>query len=476
LLLLLTMMLACSTGPSTARWDYEKAKASEPGPDAGGAGEDGTAEPLWFVEGKPSALSVLPLARIEAVEVAGGKGYFRLAGSSAEFVPRGNNYIRLNKSDGGHHATFMPSSYDHTAVEHALGQMASHGYNVVRVFIDPGGWERPSGINGPWQTKSLDPAYMDAVADFVKTATRKGIYVMPVLDLFPFNEHYIGIAQPFDPDLVSINAYTLHMGHIQAKAAYLKDFINALSSRVGKPLLSTIFAYSLDNELYYTGRHKPFSSTTVSVTTADGNTYSMASAAERQQAADANTVLYAQLTSAAVKQVDPAALVTTGMYTFAAVGRDGPNGLLPVPGAGQEDRFPVRPRQLAAFAGLSFLDVHAYPFPAPYTLEQDLASSEWSHVDRSRPVIMGEMGAFKFAYPSLADAAVAMVAHQVDSCQYGLSGWLFWTYDSVEQPELWNLLDDSADDPPIEGAINRVLAPLMRPDPCASAGPIGQGV
>ena len=72
---------------------------------------------------------------------------------------------------------------------------------------------------------------------------------------------------------------------------------------------------------------------------------------------------------------------------------------------------------------------------------------------------MGEFGAVTSAHPSPAAALSALVAWQRDSCPYGIDGWLLWTWDTDEQPELWNALRGG-------GVIEQGLAPKSRPDPC----------
>ena len=69
-----------------------------------------------------------------------------------------------------------------------------------------------------------------------------------------------------------------------------------------------------------------------------------------------------------------------------------------------------------------------------------------------KPLLMGEFGAFKGPYGSPADAASALAAWQAASCPYGIDGWLVWTWDTDEQPELWNAQSGG-------GAIASALAP-----------------
>ena len=440
-----------------------------------GQGPDSEApDPTRVVQGAPG-----PLPRVELVEVPGGKGYLRQQGATSPFVPRGNNYVRLVDDPtykvSPYHSTFSPGRYDAAAAESALKQMETHGYNVVRVFIDSGDWDRENGINGLWAAKGLDGAYLDAFADFVRRATAHRVYVLPILERFPINWHYQSMTKPAVPNLKGWNALYMHAGHRVAKIAYVKDFIAALRARVGNAMLTTIIAYELENEMHANGDTPPFccastppfacannpsfACTGVVVQTADGLSYDMSDPAQRQQAWDANAVSYANALTAAIQSADPGALVTLGMFTPLAVGRAGPTGLLPIPGGGQEPRFPPRPASLSKYSNLSFLDIHIYSPNSGWTLDQDLASIEWDSVDKRRPVWVGEFGAFKTRYPVLTDAAWAMRDLQVSTCARGFSGWLFWTFDTVEQPELWTLSDAN-------GAINGVLAPTVRPNPC----------
>jgi len=99
--------------------------------------------------------------------------------------------------------------------------------------------------------------------------------------------------------------------------------------------------------------------------------------------------------------------------------------------------------------------VHVYPKGTSYAFDDDLASSQWAALNTRMPVLMGEFGARHKFYLTVTDAAYAMRDQQVASCSRRFRGWLFWTYDTVEQSYLWNLLDE-------RGAINGLLAPIAR--------------
>jgi hypothetical protein len=416
-----------------------------------------------------SALYALP--RLEAVRVgAQAQGFFRVKGTGTTFLPRGNNYIRLTSySHAGvtytYHSLFQPGSYDASAVDLAFAYMQSYGYNVVRVFVDEGHWTRAygatNGIAGHYDVLGMDAAYLDNVADLIAKAEARGLYVVLSLDLHPVDAKYDGIRNANDCSTMTWpNAYYMCTGYLNAKGQYLIDFATAMQSRLTSSQVNAIMAYQLTNELYFSTAHKPFDSTSFnqSVTTANGFTYNMGVPADRQQAADANMVHWATTVTNALRTVDADAMTTVGFFTYNAVGKPGPNGLLPLGTPGVTDnRFPGRPWSLTTFSNVSFASIQIYPKGASYSLGTDLASIEWSATQG--PLMIGEFGALKNAFADTTVAAYAVRDIQVQSCNaFNIRGWLFWAYD-VTDPGTYSLMENG-------GAINGVLAPIVRPNPC----------
>jgi hypothetical protein len=158
-------------------------------------------------------------------------------------------------------------------------------------------------------------------------------------------------------------------------------------------------------------------------------------------------VAWADECVAAIRAVDGQAMVTASVFSFQAVGLAGPGRLRPE-GARGDRRVPGRLAALAR-SKLSYLDLHLYPFNKR-TLDKDLASVEWKAVrevcrERGLPVVVGEFGAFKSAYPDLKDAALAMRRHVRQMEDAGFAGYLYWTYDSDEQEAIWNALSGSGE-------------------------------
>lgn len=403
--------------------------------------------------------------------------------TGARFVPRGNNYVRLAQiADRHHHATFEPGQYDAARVEAALAYMGKSGYNVVRVFLDPGHPQhsldgRPHGLgHGNDDHSAGNAAYLDNVADFVVRAAAHGIYVLPAMDYYPFNAYYSDIAATSAPqqrDIAGWNGFYLQRSRINAKAAYLRNFVIELRERVGEPLMTTLLALETDNEAIFEADQKPFSLTSGRVTGPDGRDYDLAVAAQRQALADNGIVEYANSLVDAVHEVDPDLMVTTGMFTYLAVNKT-PDGLSVrcdrsvTPNACKDPWhywYPPRPARLDD-STLSFLDLHLYPEPGK-PLDRNLASVEWPSV--TGPVVVGEYGTRRgYHGGDVRTAAVAMRDLQVATCRAGFGGWFSWTWDTDEeatQREFVTVTEQG-------GAVNGQLAPVVRYDPCR-AEPLG---
>ncbi|MBB5788380.1 hypothetical protein [Jiangella mangrovi] len=442
----------------------------------GGAATADAVTPAVAASGTAAA-AVDPLPRITVSDDPASR-HLVDSETGARFIPRGNNYVRLAQvADWHHHATFEPGEYDPARVEAALTYMGNSGYNVVRIFLDPGHPQhnvdgQPHGLGHGNDDHTVgNAAYLDNLADFLVRAAARGIYVLPAMDYYPFNAYYADIAAtsaPQQPNLAGWNAFYLQRSRINAKAAYLQNVVLELRERVGAPLMTTLLALETDNEAIFEADQKPFSLTTGRVTGPDGRTYDLAVPAERQALGDNGMVEYANSLVAAVHEVDPDLMVTTGMFTYLAVNKTidgfGVRCDRTVAGNSCKDAwhywYPPRPAALSARSDLSFLELHLYPEPGK-TLDQNLASVEWPSV--TGPVVVGEYGTRRSYHGGdVRAAAVAMRDLQVATCRAGFGGWFYWTWDTDEeavQREFVTATEQS-------GAVNGQLAPVVRYDPC----------
>ncbi|SEE28405.1 cellulase family glycosylhydrolase [Jiangella alba] len=396
------------------------------------------------------------------------------------FIPRGYNYVRLAPQpwnpEEPYHSTFEPGQYDGERAGAALAEQSAAGYNTVRVFVDPGHGQdnlngTPHGLgHGDDDTSTGNAEYLDNLADFVRRAAANGMYVLPSLDAFPQNAHYFDIvAQSAPPENVSgRNTNYMYEGFVAAKEAYLANFTTEMTDRLG-PLMSTFLALQLDNEATFAADEAPFAQASGTFTAPDGTTYDMSVPEQRQAAADDTIVAYADAATAAAKEVDPDLMVTMGAFTNRAVGKPGYDGFAThcAGDACEGDfRYPARVSTLTRESALDFFDIHTYPTPQ-YTLEESLNSVEWPQVEGV--VINGEFGAQRDRYgDDIGRAAEAMRAHQVESCAFELTGWLFWTWDTDED-DVQRLFFRGNED---GGVIDRQLSPVNRPDPCLHEAPV----
>jgi hypothetical protein len=372
------------------------------------------------------------------VRQVNGAGEFYDTVTGQKFIPRGNNYIRLAwQTDWGgqsvfYHSTFDPGRYDAARADAALVKMRQDGYNVVRVFLnDIAIGATPSGLNS---------AYLANLTDFLVRAKAQSIYTQITLVFLPKNgTYYVSNQNP--AQIEGENWFYMAPEAVDAKKRYARDLVNGLIARNAP--LDYVFSYNIENEAYFREDLKPVSLTGGTVSTLAG-TFNPGT--QKQQMMDANLVQWINQVRSAIRAVDSTALVAPGFFAPRAV-------------TGSDPRIIRTYWAIAdpAVGGSSadYVDLHSYP--VGQTLGADVASFEIS--TNKKPLVMGEFGAFKSVWPNLTNAAYALRDWQIASCnQYGFDGWLLWTWDTSEQAELWNCMDSN-------GAINGVLAPIVRPNP-----------
>ncbi len=381
------------------------------------------------------------------VRQVGGRGEFYDTVTNRRFVPRGNNYIRLaNQSDpwGGtqfYHSTFNVGLYNRNAASAALGKMKDDGYNIVRVLINDLAVGNPSGAG-------LSVDYLRNVADFLAVAQERKIYVILTFPFLPRTGGYYPTVNY--PNIREENLFYMTQEYVDAKRRYLQDFITGIRN-LNAPM-DVIFSYNIENEAYYKETALPLTAGAGVVTTSNsGKSYNTADPAQRQQMMDENLVQWINKVRAGILQVAPGALVGVGFFSPKAV-------------EGTADPRIIRTYWAIADASVGgssadYIDLHVYAQGGSSTTE--LNSFEIP-ATRQKPLLLGEFGAKRSAYSSASAAALAVRDLQVQTCTgYGFSGWLLWTWDTTEQPEFYNALENG-------GSLNGILAPLLRPNPCAA--------
>ena len=363
----------------------------------------------------PAAVALLTLRAAHALPAlapcaAAANGASDRWGICADDSPlslRGSNYIRLGGPTTGcpHsvHTTFDAGVYNRSRFVAALKSMKSQGYNIARVFLDD---KVGCGIGGAANaTVPLDPAWLDRLAQFVSDAEAHGLYTLATLVRPPTNAFFANLTASIPQDAAWGGGdwntdFLTARGHV-AYEKYADELSAGLKARLA-PAAQQAVLFSLQNEFFIQGDAYPFSSHNTTVDTfADGVAYNMALPKDRQQAADANTNRWASKLRSAIRAHLPASLVTIGVFTYNAVHKAGPNGLLldgcdpskPSDPEKQVDcRFPARPFWLAG-SGLDFLDVHIYEADgSPKALAANLDTEEWQKIPETVPIAMGEFG------------------------------------------------------------------------------------
>jgi hypothetical protein len=364
------------------------------------------------------------------------------------FVPRGNNYIRLatltnpNGNPVLAHSTFIVGLYDANRAESALASMQASGYNIVTVIMEgccQGTIGDPVG--------GLNSAYIANFVDFLQRAKAHAIKVVIASGWLPA---FGGFNQPLGscyPQFDDINLMNLSSCGITAMKAYFQNFVQALINASAP--MDAIFAYEAWDEYCYLATKAPLNSTSGTITAANGQTYDMSSSASRQQMMDDGLVYFADQVRASILALDPTALVTISFFP-----PEGPN-----PSRIGDPRI-IQVYPAIARSTLDYVNLHPYPIVLNLTMDQVVQNYGFVGYQQQKPIIMGEYGAFKWAYPLVSDAAAGLQSWQIQSCTYNFKGWLLWTWDTDEQPELWNGLSSG-------GAINLNLAPASRPNPCS---------
>ena len=391
-----------------------------------------------------------PFSHRIGVRLVNGAGEFYDKVSGQKFVPRGNNYIRLarQRTTSGEtiqfHSTFNVGLYEPARAEAALQRMHADGYNIVRVFLN--GCCAQGSLGDP--AGGLSQAYIHNLVDFLHKAWANDLFVLVSTDGPPAVGGYTEILDTtWSEDFAGNSASFLRTGGLRAEAKFWYDLSRALIIQ-GAPL-DALFAYQLRNELFFESNLPPLSLPSGIVQTANGKSYDMASAEDKQRMMDEGLIYWINATRAAILKEDPTALVTVGFFWPQK----------PHPSRIGDPRV-IETRPAIWESQADFIDLHPYP-GFRLNLPQYVDNFGMTGIE-AKPILMGEFGAARSSYATVARTAQALHDWQVESCSYGFDGWLLWTWDTDEQPDFYNALTG-------EGEINQALAPIHRPDPCQAS-------
>jgi plastocyanin len=390
-----------------------------------------------------------------AVRNVGGYDEFYDRTTGLTFVPRGSVYVRrrLNETPDGQFvfssSTFAVAAYSAPAAETALTTMSAEGYNSVRVFLDV--TCRSGCLSDPVTPDGLNRAYVANLADFIRRAKTHGIFVLLAAEALPYGSVYESLAKSdCCATLDRENVLYLTANGAEGNRRFWIALVQELTF-FGAPL-DAIWGYEVVAEQFYRDNVAPLSFGAGMVTTGNGQTYDLSVAGQKQQMMDDNLGWWAGRVRSGILSVDPTALVGMGFLW--------PKG--PNPARAGDPRV-ARARPVIDSSSLDFYDLHLHP-GVELTFPQYMENYELT-TPAVKPIVLGEFGAYEFAYPTVTDAERILRSVEADSCGYGVDGWLHWSWDTTEfgsgESPLW---EGSA----AGGLVDQNLSPSLRPDPCAA--------
>jgi F5/8 type C domain len=393
----------------------------------------------------PSTGPLLPPAAEHRIAVRNGADgpelYDRITGQ--RFIARGANYVHFVAPGGVvSDTTFAASQWHPDVIAAELQDMAAQGYTAVRIAADICQLECiGSDVTG------LDDIWLDHIAAFLVMAKEAGLQVVMQTNDTPLEGDWTRRVEatccsPFDGYMNS--QYLSPVGY-DVWHDYWLAIIGGLIER-GAPL-DAVLSWTIRGEMFLSDDKPPVSLRDGIVQTANGVIYDLTDAGQRRQMIHDGLVYWIDNIRVAIHELDPTALVSVGMYA-----PNEPNVWRPT-----DDPRLVVPEAIFDSTA-DYVDIHPYPGYVPFSALAENFGLRRGAVP-SKPVLIGEYGAFKFAFDSPQEGASGLMDWQVDTCQYGIQGWFHWHWTGTGDLEVWTGTED-------DGVLNAVLSPGLRPDPC----------
>ncbi|MCL5270743.1 MAG: hypothetical protein M1457_09405 [bacterium] len=419
---------------------------------------------------------------------------------------RGNNYVVVGNEPvlylypplamDSTVVTLWPAHYDAAAVENDFARMQALGYNGLRTFVAP----NPPPPGGALR---IDPIYLDNLVDFLRRARAHGLFVILAGGLVPPSYYDLvdEVRRPaspiYDPTYMAAkiefpagsglihtisktllaggdNIIFIHKGLHYAEARYLLDVLDGISQR--DPSLFADHAFALEplNEPYLTSDQPPFSirQGRLTITLGQKRTYNMDPADpanNRQQLADDMVLYWLERIGSPIKAAYPGLTLIASTFTPYSGGRSAVTGFCDANGGGYtgvidypylpDKHQPLRIAALNESPWVDAISIHDSPLAIVepvYHFDIDMMSAELDRLTLDKPLIMGEFWAYASFFPTIEEAAAALIAHQAHSVDYGFSGWMLWTWNWAQ----WNAQSAG-------GALATAMSPRFRPDPAS---------
>ena len=391
-----------------------------------------------------SGTSSNTLGRIGIRKNLDGFSEFYNKTNGKSFVPQGVNWVHLSKSGDkkAENISFNEEFFkSHRAdIQLTLQEIARSGFNVVRVRVDG------KAISGSKEKLELNRSYVANLTSFIQTANLQGLYVLLTGQWLPENYYQIVYngSHPLPSKNVSgLNLMLMSQGATAAFSKYESDLLKEIRS-ISPISINGIFSIDLWNELHFNGNEKPFSESKGEFLSETGLTFNLAIPESRQALADETELRWVNSVVGEIKNTDPEILVTSSVFSAKEVHRTGYHGVRTEDSTWKDWRQPFRLKVLAE-SNLDYLQIHPYPHTLDYNLDDDLNSMEFSQLQRNKPILIGEFGAFKKEFKNVNDALQILKTFLSQACRKKITGWIYWTWDTYEQVDLWNMKDSNSE-------------------------------
>ena len=379
--------------------------------------------------------------RIDVRQV-NGVGEFYDNQINEKFIPRGVNYVFVPVGNSHTNLLLRVGTYDPDRTRKDFATLASLGYNTVRIFLDH--CSQGPGCIGDDDNVGLNSEYLDNIADVMSAGRETGIFILFTSNDLPDQGGYAEEANVGSGGTFAgyRNSYYLRPHAITATRRYWSDLLTRLIER--NAAFDAVLGWQLLNEQWMFRDQPPLSLKSGIVETTTGS-YDMSDPHQKTQMVSDGIVYYIAQMKEEILSHDPTALVTMGFFA---------------PEIAAPDWY-VETVSLLEKSDLDFFDFHAYPG----------GPSLQSHAEHfgmlgygTKPILMGEYGAFRHIYSEIDSAARALTTWVSESCQVGFDGWLYWTYypaDSIVSDRTWGSVDE-------DNYLLNLFAPVNQADPCVA--------
>jgi hypothetical protein len=286
--------------------------------------------------------------RIATHRVYGIAGFYERL-TERSFIPRGVNYsILIPVTDHYENRLFAPGLYDPNRTRADFTALAAAGYNTVRIVLD--GCISGDTCIGLENGTGLNPSYLDNIVDLMNQAKEANLFLILASTDLPELGGYAALAnEGASQNFASQpNVQYLTPAGIHASQKYWTDLLTGLITRHAP--FDIILGWELQDEQYYQLDQPPFSLETGKVKPANGQSYDLAYANQKQALAIDGLQYYIEQVKQTILTYDPASLVTMGFFA-----PDSPNSWR------EGDERMVITAPLLEDSGLDFFDFHAYP-------------------------------------------------------------------------------------------------------------------